>query len=289
MLNFIVNPNALKGKQEKFLKKAKERLNLAGAEYRFFFSEKKGGIGKYARSLTEAGQTHIVAVGGDGTLNEVLCNIADPEKTVLGLIPAGTGNDFAKAAKIPFGIKALDLILDTEPQYTDYIECGQGVRSMNIAGLGIDVDILERCAKKKHGTDKGKYFRSLLSSLAHYHGLNLEVTANGETRQYKALIAAVCNGSQFGGGIRICPPAVIDDGKLELVVAECPKRSQIPFALIKLMRGKVLKLPIAHRLSCEEVKITAETPQTVQCDGELFPMDGLTARVVSKKLRMFRG
>lgn len=290
MLNFIVNPNALKGKQDKFLKKLEARLKEEGAEYRLFFSEKKGGIGKYARSLTEAGQKKIIAVGGDGTLNEVLANLHDPSQVELGLIPAGTGNDFAVAAKIPNGIAALDLILKGEAIETDYIECGNGVRSMNIAGLGMDVDILQRCAAKKRGGNKSKYFHSLLSSLAHYRGLKMQVTANGETKEYDAFIAFVSNGTQFGGGIPICPDAKIDDGFFNLVVIECPKRSKILFELIRLMRGKILTRPISHQLLCKEAKIVPVGEQLFESDGELFPVQGaLEAKIVSGKLKMYRG
>lgn len=291
MLDFIVYEKSLNKKGRKLLASVESRLKECGEEYRIHISNKAGGAIELAKSLTEAGADKLVVFGGDGTLNEVLNGICDPAACALGLIPAGTGNDFSVAAKIPKGIDALDLILNGELKPTDYIQCDDGNRSINIAGMGIDVDILQRCARKKRGGKKSKYFFSLLSSLAHYKAIELEVSADGgEVVHYKSLIACVCNGSQFGGGIPMCPDAVIDDGKLELVVADCPPRYKIPSALIKLMRGKILTLPITHRVSCTSARIITRTGDSVaQYDGEIKACESLTAEIVSGKLKMFRG
>lgn len=287
MLDLIVNRNAKKGKGKRMLEEVVARLDARGAQYRVFFPEQRGEIATIASRLSREKDQVLVAMGGDGTLNEVLCGIDDPANAVLGVIPTGTGNDFAAAAGIPEGAAAVDLLLDGEPVYTDYLECGDGKRSMNIAGLGIDVDILKRC-EKKHGTSRGKYFRSLLAALCRYRPLHMEVTADGETKPYDALIAAACNGDRFGGGIPICPPARIDDGKLDLVVVDCPRRALIPFELIRLMKGKILQRPIAHHLLCDEVRIVPDSCDFIQLDGELVAADKLCARVVSGKLKLYR-
>lgn len=291
MLNIIVYEKALKRKGRKLLETVKTRLDGAGEEYRIHLLRKAGTASDATLRLTQAGERQIVAFGGDGTVNEVLNGISDPENCELGLIPAGTGNDFAGAAKIPKGIAALELILKGEPKPTDFIQFDDGRRSLNIAGMGIDVDILLRCARKKGGGSKMKYFTSLISSLIHYRPIALDVTADGgEVVHYQSLIACVCNGYQFGGGIPICPDAVIDDGKMELLVADCPPRYKIPAALVKLMRGKLLTLPIAHKVSCTSARIaSAEGNALAQYDGEIKECESLTARIVSGKLKMFRG
>lgn len=290
MLDFIVYAKTLNRKRKKLLTALKSRLEERGAEYKLHILETAGSATQYVNELTNAGADTVIAVGGDGTINEVLNGICDPKRCALGLIPAGTGNDFSVAAQIPNGIAALDLILDKEPKPTDYIQFDDGKRSVNIAGMGIDVDILERVAKKKRG-GKSKYFFSLLSSLAHYKAIELEVSADGgEPVYYKSLIACVCNGFRLGGGIPICPDAKIDDGKMELIVADCPPRHKIPAALIKLMRGKVLSLPIIHRVSCTAARIaTPKGVATAQYDGEIKTCASLSAQLVSGKLKMFRG
>ena len=286
MLHLIVNPASKKAKETADAVTA--RLDNEKIAYDVFFSAGKGDIAGEVFRLTQE-ETTIVAVGGDGTLSEVLSGIAEPEKTILGLIPAGTGNDFAAKANIPQGEKALDLILGSEPKFTDFLDCGEGKRSMNIAGLGIDVDILER---RERVNKKGKhmsYFSSLIRSLIKYRPVKMKIISDGEERDYSVLIAAACNGSLFGGGIPICPTAVIDDGKIDLIAVDCPKRILLPFYLIKLMRGKLQKSKIYHRVLCEEAEIFPEGTESVQLDGELIPAKSLHVRVVSGKLRMYRG
>ena len=287
MLHLIVNPNTKKS--EKVLAEAEAVLKSRGAEYDVFRSAALGDIPREVARLTSEGETTVVAVGGDGTLNEVLRGIVNVENTVLGLIPAGTGNDFAAAAGIPYGAEAVGLLLDSPPKFTDFLDCGEGRRSLNIAGLGIDVDILERRERKKAEGKKMSYFSSLLRSLIKYKPVRMKIRADGVEKDYSVFIAAACNGSQFGGGIPICPPAVIDDGKIDLIAVDCPKKIVLPIYLLKLMRGKLHKNKIYHRVLCEEAEIYPEGTESVQLDGELFPATSLKVRLVSGKLRMYRG
>lgn len=287
MFNVIVNAHARH--IGKLVAAMEERFRAHGTQYRIFYTERKGDAGKYARSLSAAGGKSFVVVGGDGTLNEVVSGLADPGSCILGLIPAGTGNDFAASMRIPQGIRALDLILEGEPQPVDYIECGSR-RSINIAGTGIDVEILRRCAGMRFGTDRGKYFRSLVATLLRYRGTRLSVTVNGETKEYFALIAAVCNGRQLGGGIPLCPAAEPADGQLDLVVVDSPKRRKLLFELIRLMRGRLLERPITHHILCDAATISSpDGPIFVQYDGEIEQTAALEARLVSGKLKMYRG
>lgn len=286
MLNVIVNQQARR--VEKLVAKTEERLAAAGVAYRVFYTDKPGAAMKYARSLSAAGGTEFLVVGGDGTVNEVLSGLTDPAACTLAMLPAGTGNDFAAAAGIPVGLRALDLYFNGVPRPVDYIECGTR-RSMNIAGTGIDVEILRRCQRMKHGTNKGKYFRALVACLLRYRGTKVRVTVNGETREYTALIAAVCNGTRLGGGIPLCPPAKIDDGQLELVIVDCPPLRTLVPELVRLMRGKLLTRPIAHHIPCSGAVIEGEGNIFVQYDGEICEEGALNARIVSGALKLYRG
>ncbi|MBR7186477.1 MAG: hypothetical protein IKD43_03200 [Clostridia bacterium] len=286
MLHFVVNPNAKNINH--ILDAIKVRMQEEGIEYGIHAGASKEETRLITAQLTQSPAT-IVAVGGDGTLNDVLSGITMPETTVLGLIPVGTGNDFAATAGIPEGLPALELILSGEPKFTDYLECGGGLRSMNVAGLGIDVDTLERTYRMKRGSKKGKYLRGLIGALFSFRGQEIEVTENGETYTINAYIAAACNGRQFGGGLRICPPAELGDGKFDLVVVETPKFWKLPKLLIKLLRGKILEEPIARHVLCEEARIRQLAGKYVQLDGELVASETLNVKIVSGKLRMFRG
>ncbi len=285
MFYIIANPRA--ERVRKILDPITQKLKEAGLDYDIFAGEDKEEITKKIRTLSENGAEDFIAVGGDGTVNDVISSVVDPARLRLGIVPVGTGNDFAAAAKIPEGLAALDYIVGCEPKPTDYIQFEEGFRSINIAGVGIDVDILERSYRMKRG-GKSKYFRSLLSSLAHYKGQRIEVTVDGQCFTKTALIAAICNGSQLGGGIRICPPAVIDDGKLNLFVADCPRRIRIPFELMRLMQGKIIGRPIVTHLLCEKVRIVQIEGKSAEFDGEIAECRVLTAEAVHGKLKVYR-
>lgn len=288
MFNFIVTPRAIRGKKgQKLFRQMQERLTAWGGDYRIFHTQRKGHATELTRQLTEEGERNIVIMGGDGAVNDALKGLLGVEDVSFGIIPSGTGNDFAASAKIPHGIEALDLILEGEAKPTDYIRFSDGQCSMNIAGLGIDVDILIRCEKGRI-RGKIKYFLSLLKSLMFYRGTSVRVLVDGKEEERKILIAAVANGKQFGGGIVLCPPAEIDDGLMELMVVDYPKRSKIPGALIKLMQGKILDLPFAHRISCSQASIFPSERCKAQYDGELYEANALEATLVKGGIKMYR-
>ena len=225
---------------------------------------------RIARALTESGETELIVVGGDGTLHEVLNGIAEPSACNLGIVPSGTGNDFAECIGLPYDVEtAAKVILDGEAKTTDYIEVS-GVRCMNVSGLGMDVDVLERCQRGKM-KGKMKYLMSLLQSLFAFKGYKVEIESEGKTETRDALIAAVCNGNQFGGGIRICPVADPADGKMNTVIVDCiGGKLQIIKAFMQLMKGKILSYPAASHFTCDRVRFTPASPCTVQLDGELY-------------------
>lgn len=247
----------------------------AGAEAAFSAAEETGG------RLPE-----IVVVGGDGTLHEVLNGLTDPAACRLGLIPSGTGNDFAAAAGLPLNAEAAaKLILEGEAKETDYLVVG-GVRCMNVGGMGMDVDVLVRC-KKGRIKGKIKYLLSLLQSLFAFKGYELTIESGERKETHRALIAVACNGRQIGGGIPICPASVIDDGKIDVMAVECLSKWQIIKAFGLLMKGKVLEYPAAEHFLCERVKIRPALPCTAQLDGELY--DGLDFDAeIGRGLKIYR-
>lgn len=233
------------------------------------------------------GETEIVVVGGDGTLHEVLNGLAEPSRCRLGLIPSGTGNDFAEAAGIPLSAEKAALhILEGEAKETDFLNVG-GIRCLNVGGLGMDVDVLVRCKRGKFFKGKIKYLLSLLQSLFSFKGYDIELVVEGKSEKRRALIAVACNGTQIGGGIRICPASVIDDGKIDVMAVDCMGKREIVRAFSYLMKGKVLEYPAADHYLCERVRVVPAAPCTVQLDGELY--DGLDFDVtIERGLKIYR-
>ena len=285
--HIISNPVAGKKKGLKNLKITQDAFLARGVEFCTHISQGEKDASRIARELTENGATEIIALGGDGTLHEVLNGLKDPTACNLGLIPSGTGNDFAEKAGLPLDAeKAAKMILDGEAKPTDYLEV-DGVRCMNVCGLGMDVDVLERCKKGKL-KGKIKYLASLVHSVFAYKGTKVQIESEGRTEEHLALLAAACNGDRFGGGIRICPPAEISDGKLNAVIVDfIDGKIKLIKAFMQLMKGKILQYPTATHFLCERLKIMPQKPCAVQLDGELYT--DLTLNVsVGKGLRFYR-
>jgi len=270
MYHIIYNPVAGKKKALKNLRKVEEILTARKLSYQLHETQAVRDSERIARELTEKGEYDLIVLGGDGTLHEVLNGIVDPTQCRLGIIPSGTGNDFADRLGLPKKVdKALELIINGVAKDTDYLQIG-AVRCMNVAGLGMDVDVLERCQRGKM-KGKLKYLVSLLKSLFAFKGYPIAIEREGKMERKDALIAAACNGSKFGGGIPICPDAMVDDGKINVVVVDCiPSKIKLIHALTVLLRGKILKYRLTKTFLCERVRFAPDTPCTVQLDGELY-------------------
>lgn len=287
MYHIILNPIAGKKKALKNLAVAESFLTARGIAYEAHKTCSVHDAEEIARRLTLAGETELIVIGGDGTLHEVLNGIVDPSKVKLGLIPSGTGNDFAAMAGIPENAeKALSLIIDGDVKETDYLEVG-GKRCMNVGGIGMDVDVLERCNKGKL-KGKIKYLISLIRSLFAFKGLPVLIKSEGREERRDVLIAAACNGTQFGGGISICPKAEADDHLIDVVVVDCiGGKWKIILAFIELMKGRVLEYPLTTHFRCERVRFLTDTPCTAQLDGELYPALNFDVKLC-RGLRFYR-
>ena len=288
MLNFIYNPIAGKGRAQRGRASVEKLLNARGVAFCFHETKGKGDGREIARRLTRAGETEIIAMGGDGTVHEVLNGLEDPSCVNMGIIPCGSGDDFAAAIGVPSDPEeAVKLILSGKTKPTDYMDCS-GVRGMNIIGAGIDVEILRRCSRAKFLKGSLNYFASLIVSLLKFNFYHFSTRINGNETKHEGLIVCICNGKRFGGGISICPEAVCDDGLLNVVMVEDVKKSMIPGALVRLMRGSILKQRFTRHELTKHMRAEFEGGVTVQIDGELYDDLPFDVRVVEDGMNMYR-
>ena len=286
MHQIIFNPTAGKKKARKALETVCKTLREKNVSFQVHQTAAAHDAETSARRLTTAGASNLVVVGGDGTLHEVLTGIVDPSRCTLGLIPAGTGNDFAEAAEIPLDTEeAIKVLLERKAKPVDFLQVGER-RCMNVAGLGIDVQVLQRCARGKM-KGKLKYVLSLIQTVFGYKGCKVLVESDGVEVARDVLLAAACNGSQFGGGLRICPTAEIADGKISVVTVDCLGGVfKIVKAFLALIKGKILSLPASSHFLCDRVRLTTQQPCAVQLDGEIYQNLVLDVQV-GKGLKMY--
>ena len=285
MLNFIINPQSGKGRGARLTKEIEKYCSGHGIEYKIHLTTQKGDGEKFARELTEENiGAEIVAVGGDGTFHEVLNGLSAPSECTLGFIPAGRGNDFARAAHLSRKVdEAMQVIIGGKTKYIDYINC-ENKRCLNVAGTGIDIDVLERVDGHKGNL---KYIKSLLYCLKHFTPYKIKVEVNGTEEEFDCIVAGICNGVAFGGGMMISPISQIDDGALDVIIVTMPEDGKLLKVVPKFVSGKHLNMPITHHFKCEKVKVKSYSGKPVQLDGEIYRDITLDCEIVKGGLKIF--
>ena len=285
---FIVNPAAGSGYALKTMERLKENLDAAGIGYSVHLTERPGHATEIAAGLSgDDGIDAVVSVGGDGTAGEVAAGLSGTGKA-MGIIPAGTGNDFIKSAGIPNDPdQALEILLKGK---AGSIDTGtvNGRFFLNVCGTGFDVTVLDYAEneKKKH-RGLTPYFIGLIKAIFHYRSVHLTLTVDGKEEEGEYLICSVANGRFIGGGIPICPEADISDGKLDAVLIRNVHRWQIPFYLPGLMMSKALHFRITRHCRVSEIRIKGKNLR-INIDGDIHSMSQTVFRIKPASLILIR-
>ncbi len=276
---FIVNPAAGSGFALTAMQKLETVLREKNIEYRIYRTERPGHGTEIASELSsDKDVLAVVSVGGDGTAGEVAAGLTGTGKP-MGIIPAGTGNDFIKSVNIPNDPdKAMEILLTGKQDRID-----TGVVNdhffLNVCGTGFDVTVLDyaEVEKKKH-RGLTPYLLGLIKAIFHYRSVRLNMIADGEKEEGQFLICSVANGRFIGGGIPICPKADIGDGLLDLVLIRDVHRWQIPFYLPGLMLSRDLKFRITRHRRVSEVIVEGKELR-INIDGDIISMSRADFRI----------
>ncbi len=272
MIAVIINPIAGSGHALTVGNKIGGLLKARGVEHTLEYTQGTGHATQLARAAAERGVATVLCVGGDGTLSETAAGLVNT-RTAIGMIPAGTGNDFVKAVGTPRKWEdALEYVLTHPAQPLD-----TGVINdsffINICGTGFDVMVLEYALKaKKYARGLLPYLYGVIAAIHAYKPFDITVEIGDDLKlQGKYMICTVANGRYIGGGIPIMPAAEVDDGLLDILVVDTLPRWRIPFYLPALMGGSLMKKKIAHHYRAAKCSITS-LDMRLNLDGEIVPM-----------------
>ena len=283
---FILNPTAGSGYAKQVMQKIAGMLDEWRMEYRILETTEPGNATEIARNLAAQPEiTTVVAVGGDGTASEVAAGLSGTGKA-MGIIPAGTGNDFIKTVRIPKDpAAAMKFMLDRPPRPVDTGSINDNF-FLNVCGTGFDVTVLE-CAEEKKKNHRGlmPYFLGLLQAIRVYAPSRLQITFNQREENGDYLVCSIANGKIIGGGIPICPAAEVRDGKLDLVMIRNVPRWRIPFYLPGLMMAKDLTFHITEHVRTEHVTIRGQGLK-FNIDGEIRRMDEARFKIRPQSLML---
>ena len=289
MYDIILNPVSGKGNSLKAYEAVKAVLDEAGAEYTLHETTHPLHAKELMTEINKKDYAEVIVMGGDGKLNEVLNDITDFDKLTFGIISCGTGNDFIRAAGLPDDpVEAAKLILKGNTGYIDFLNLGHR-RAMNCAGAGMDVDVLVRYANMKAFKGKAKYYAALIDTLikCKFHKVALEV--NGVRSVKSVFMIAAANGTCIGGGMKISPHSVTDDGKLNVVlINEMPKYKILPTLIKFLNGGKHIDSPYSEEYLADSVRIEVLDEGLTEVDGEVVGDKIIDCRIEHDVLKIFK-
>lgn len=289
MFDIIVNPISGKGKSLAALKTVETILTGKSLPYVVHRTDHAGHATEIVKELiNKQDHTYLIAMGGDGSFNEVINGITDFDKITVGFIPCGTGNDYIKATGVPSDVsQALDLIIKGKEGFTDYLQVND-IKALNCAGTGMDVDVLLKYASMKHFKGKIKYYVSLISVLLHLKFHKMRITVDGKVLDRSVFLIVAANGIYIGGGMPISPRSITNDGKLNLVIVNEIKPSKVFGLLLKFLNGgKHIDEPCTESFLVDEVKIEIMDDSMIQLDGEVRDCKVLNCKIVHDALRTY--
>lgn len=301
---FIINPASRGGRNRGFLEKLQAWQKKVFPNAELAFTKKPAHATQLARQACERGFERIVAVGGDGTVNEVLQGIAELQKNerpALGILSMGTGGDFARFLHESYGLlRDPDWLedpreLSVDIGHTEFQEKGEPLREryfINIADTGLSGEVTRRV----NATDKSwgtlQYLRSTFSAVLQYQAPRVRVTLLDPAPMNKSwevdlLIFVVANGRYFGGGMCIAPNAEITDQLLDVLLVEKVGYLRLMREFPKVYLKKPLHSPRVHHARVREVEIESlSTPLHLDIDGESFQADRVHFKILPKGIRI---
>ena len=285
MTGFIVNPAAGRGRSVKIIGGAEKILKEENIDYMVKYSEYEGHAAELVKELVNNGCDSVIAVGGDGTVLECAQGIyfldeEYREKICLGILPCGSGNDFARTINIPKNMdEALKIILKREHSRCDMFEV-DGIAGLNIACMGIDSEIAYLAGRIKRIFGKFSYLAAVIKTIFTYKSIKANINIDGEKIEGEFTILAVCNGKYYGGGFMIAPTADIADALITFVYIDKLPWYKMLVLFPKVLSGGHVGIKEVHIKNCRNVEIQYDGENVFNIDGNIVD----AGRVINMKI-----
>ena len=280
-LHIILNPIAGRGDSEKIWDDWQQQLSIAHIIY---YTKYKGHAFEIAKEIAEAAhnnkeQTCIISIGGDGTIHEVLNGIIGYDFVILGVIKAGSGNDFSRTYRVfnyPEELKQFLHTPNKELHDCGIVEFQQPRAFVNNCGIGFDAfvaDLTNSSKVKKRlnqiGLGKLSYVYYVILGLMIFKPFELVAIQNGERHIFQNVwFATICNQPYFGGGMKISPNSKTNDGILELTVVHNLSRIKLLFMFGTVFFGKHLRFKEVIQMTAQHFQLLYNTQLFCHTDGE---------------------
>ena len=290
----VANPISGQGRAMHHRHEIEAVLRRHDIDFDFAISERPGHAVELVARAVEGGCRHILAIGGDGTVNECANGIfrqsvAPTAEVTLGVMPIGTGNDWARTHRIPKDyaeVAALMASGASRLQDVGVATFGDGsVRHfVNVAGLGFDAHVVEALPDRTLGPLA--YLVGLAKGLLGYRAVSLGLTFAGQRIDTRAFVLFFAIGRYCGSGMNVAPQAEVDDGLFDITLIQDLSRWEVLKSLRRLFDGTLLTHPKVLALREAEGAVEAATTQPVEADGELIGHAPVRFSILPRALRV---
>ncbi|MBW2365446.1 MAG: diacylglycerol kinase family lipid kinase [Deltaproteobacteria bacterium] len=287
---FIINPTAGSGYAGKYAEKVRDVINKHNLDAQMVLTEKKGHATELAGKFLNDGYQYFLSVGGDGTVNEVAQAIVGKSDVTLGVVSAGTGNDFIQILGFSdlFTDRDWEILLEDNIIEMDVGKCN-GNYFLNGMGLGFDAQV---AAENFKDTSEGKegsalrYWKHIIKTIFLYKEKNMITKTNGETNETKCFINTVANGRRFAGDFYLTPKAVANDGLLDVCMIDELSIMKRLGILLKVPKGTHIEDPKVNYYQTDKLLIEFDHDVPHHLDGELFFASTYEVDILPKAMKI---
>lgn len=265
----IVNPVSGRGRAAKLLPAVRARLASLRVDAEIRVSTSPGDPPAWATEAASAGRA-VVAMGGDGLVNAVLN--ATAHKVPMGVLPSGTGNDFARTVGLPLDpVRACEVLAGAEIRTFDCGRLDVGGRTHRfgcIASVGFDSEVNQRANGINWASGTPVYVLAVLQTLVGWESPSFEIDVDGRRSEVRGWFVSVGNGISYGGGMRICPAADAHDGLLDVTVLGDAGKLEFLRTFPRVFKGTHVDHPKVTTFRGSRVTVAADRPLRCFTDGE---------------------
>jgi YegS/Rv2252/BmrU family lipid kinase len=268
-LVFIINP--ISGSQNKtaILKQIEKRIPNSVSEYEIFYTTGPSHATDLARDAIQANADVVIAIGGDGTVNETATGLMHSD-VALGIIPTGSGNGLSRHLGIPsHTARAIKVLTEGDIFKMDVCTVND-IPFFNVAGIGYDAEVAHEFAKKR-GRGFGNYVYSTIGLWKGYKPKKYKMNIDGLSFKTRALMISFANGSQFGNNAFIAPNARLDDGLMDISILHNLPDIAVPFFAYQLFNRKIDQSKYTDTFRAKDVFVKQKGGK-IHLDGEPFTL-----------------
>jgi len=263
---FVVNPVSGKKSKDFIPDLIKQTFDEDQYNTKIIYTSFSGEATHIVKQYFNKGYKKVVAVGGDGTVNEVASAITETDG-LLGIVPTGSGNGLARHLKIPVNVrKALSVIQKGHLKAIDYGIINDQ-KFFCTTGVGFDAHI-GYVFSKAQGRGFFSYLKATLSEFKRYQPLRYELSLNGTTYMRDAFLITIANASQYGNNAHIAPKAQINDGELDVAIMKAFPLISAPNLGVRLFAKNIDKSSFVETFRCKKIIVRRKESGDIHYDGE---------------------